>query len=76
VGREASLESERRGILGQVALDEIGQRALGCLLTRTAGTALEMSADLVMPRGRELAPLVVEKKGSGLLALHPVGHFA
>ncbi len=63
-------------MLGQAALDEIGQRALGLLLMGTAGTALEMGTDLVMQRGRELAPLVVEKEGSGLLALHPVGHLA
>jgi hypothetical protein len=57
-------------VLGQSALQGLGQQRVGRHLMGAGRAALEMDADIVPMQRGELSPLVVEKLGSHVLAVH------
>ena len=57
-------------MLGQSALKNLGQQRVGRHFMGACRAALEMDADIVPMQGGELSPLVVEKLGSYVVAVH------
>jgi len=57
-------------VLGQSALQGLGQQRVGRHLMGACRAALEMDADIVPMQRGELSPLVVEKLGSHVVAVH------
>jgi hypothetical protein len=57
-------------VLGQSALQGLGQQRVGLHLMSACRAALEMDADIVLMQRGELSPLVVEELGSHVVAVH------
>jgi hypothetical protein len=57
-------------VLGQSALQGLGQQRVGRHLMGACRAALEMHADIVPMERGELSPLIVEKLGSYVVAGH------
>jgi len=57
-------------VLGQSALQGLGQQRVGRYLVGARRASLEMAADIVPMQRGELSPLVVEELGSHVVAVH------
>jgi hypothetical protein len=59
-------------VLRQSALQNLAQQRVGHHFMGACRAALEMDADIVPMQRGELSPLVVEKLGSHVVAVHPL----
>jgi hypothetical protein len=57
-------------VLGQSALQSLGQQRIGRHVMGACRAGLEMDADIVPRQRGKLSPLVVEKLGSHVVAVH------